>query len=457
MSVIKWSLAGCGCFALAAVILLALFGTLSAGNRNNSAEPPPQVQDGSLDSAQQNASDGSSDTTTANGEAPPAQQGYNGTCGEKIVAFARAQIGKPYVMGAVGPNAFDCQGLVYAAAHVAGITAPNGADYQPNPKLYSGGTGRPYWPIGPIGIEPGPPRLGLGQCPGGTNYRNLGYKKLDTNKLKPGDFVFFGDKDPTQDGSSLQGCNGVHHVGIYSGNGKMIEAPNSRAVVREVPLAGRAASFYGAIRVCNDGGSDQTTALDDFRIDQSKMISGAALTRYKRYITAYAKNHYGINTWQLTPGWIVMHTTETSGFPGAFLSAPNGTLAGERPGAISQYVLEEETVYQLLPDGVMSRSVFGLNHAAYNLEIVGAAARRLPDKTIHKAAQWAIYISKQTGVPIGNVISHRDVSEASFNRGRADLVSAYRDQENYAGDTRTDPGPTNMQAILAEINRLQTK
>lgn len=37
------------------------------------------------------------------------------------IAFALAQIGKPYQWGATGPNAYDCSGLVYAAYAVAGI------------------------------------------------------------------------------------------------------------------------------------------------------------------------------------------------------------------------------------------------------------------------------------------------------------------------------------------------
>jgi hypothetical protein len=55
MNAIKYTLASCGCAAFLSVIMLGLFGVLSAGNKNNSAEPPPQVQNGALDGAQQNA------------------------------------------------------------------------------------------------------------------------------------------------------------------------------------------------------------------------------------------------------------------------------------------------------------------------------------------------------------------------------------------------------------------
>lgn len=39
---------------------------------------------------------------------------------QAVVAFARKQIGKPYVWGGTGPNGYDCSGLVYAAYAAAG-------------------------------------------------------------------------------------------------------------------------------------------------------------------------------------------------------------------------------------------------------------------------------------------------------------------------------------------------
>jgi len=46
------------------------------------------------------------------------------------VAFARAQLGKPYVYGATGPDAFDCSGLVMMAYQAAGITIPRTSEDQ---------------------------------------------------------------------------------------------------------------------------------------------------------------------------------------------------------------------------------------------------------------------------------------------------------------------------------------
>jgi cell wall-associated NlpC family hydrolase len=52
-----------------------------------------------------------------------------GTAG-KILAYAEAQIGKPYVFGEAGPDAFDCSGLAMMAYRAAGITIPRTSQAQ---------------------------------------------------------------------------------------------------------------------------------------------------------------------------------------------------------------------------------------------------------------------------------------------------------------------------------------
>jgi cell wall-associated NlpC family hydrolase len=52
-----------------------------------------------------------------------------GTAG-KILAYAEAQLGKPYVFGAAGPDAFDCSGLAMMAYRAAGIVIPRTAAAQ---------------------------------------------------------------------------------------------------------------------------------------------------------------------------------------------------------------------------------------------------------------------------------------------------------------------------------------
>jgi peptidoglycan DL-endopeptidase CwlO len=45
-----------------------------------------------------------------------------GHAGQVAVAYAERQIGKPYLWGGAGPDAFDCSGLVMMAYRQAGIT-----------------------------------------------------------------------------------------------------------------------------------------------------------------------------------------------------------------------------------------------------------------------------------------------------------------------------------------------
>lgn len=42
----------------------------------------------------------------------------------QVIAYAHAQLGKPYLWGATGPNAFDCSGLTMMAYRSAGISIP---------------------------------------------------------------------------------------------------------------------------------------------------------------------------------------------------------------------------------------------------------------------------------------------------------------------------------------------
>ena len=44
--------------------------------------------------------------------------------------YAEAQLGKPYLWGATGPDAFDCSGLVMMAYRAAGVNIPRTSEAQ---------------------------------------------------------------------------------------------------------------------------------------------------------------------------------------------------------------------------------------------------------------------------------------------------------------------------------------
>jgi cell wall-associated NlpC family hydrolase len=91
-----------------------------------------------------------------------------------ILQAAVSVKGRPYRLGASGPNAFDCSGLVHYAHQQAGISVPRT-------------TSRQYRAARPV----------------------------DRRNMSEGDVIFF-----AVDGISIS------HVGLYAGNGRFIHSPS---------------------------------------------------------------------------------------------------------------------------------------------------------------------------------------------------------------------------------------
>jgi cell wall-associated NlpC family hydrolase len=106
----------------------------------------------------------------------------------QAMAFAKKQIGKPYVWGGIGPKGYDCSGLQMTSYLRAGLSIPRVAAAQ-----YAGaGTDEPL------------------------------------NKAKQGDLLFFA--------SDVTKPSTVYHVAMYVGGGNMLEAPETGENVQIVPL-----------------------------------------------------------------------------------------------------------------------------------------------------------------------------------------------------------------------------
>jgi cell wall-associated NlpC family hydrolase len=103
---------------------------------------------------------------------PPAPAGG----ADAAVAFARAQLGEPYVWGAAGPSAWDCSGLTMQAWAAGGVSLPH----------YSAAQYDVSTPI-------------------------------SASELRPGDLVFWGSSGPSS----------IHHVALYLGDGLIIHAPRT--------------------------------------------------------------------------------------------------------------------------------------------------------------------------------------------------------------------------------------
>jgi peptidoglycan DL-endopeptidase CwlO len=105
----------------------------------------------------------------------------------KTVAFAREQLGKPYLWGGTGPSAFDCSGLVMRAFGSAGVTLPR--------------TSRQQFTIG---------------------------AKLPREQARAGDLLFWAG-NPANPAT-------IHHVALYLGDGTILEAPEDDVPIRIRPL-----------------------------------------------------------------------------------------------------------------------------------------------------------------------------------------------------------------------------
>ncbi|MBK3574765.1 C40 family peptidase [Streptomyces sp. MBT65] len=101
-----------------------------------------------------------------------------------VVAFVKAQIGKSYVLGATGPSAYDCSGLVGAAFKQVGISLP---------------------------------RVSQDQSTAGT--------QVSLSNLQAGDILYWGS------------AGSAYHVAVYVGDGMFVGAQNPSTGIVERPLS----------------------------------------------------------------------------------------------------------------------------------------------------------------------------------------------------------------------------
>ncbi|MET7619835.1 C40 family peptidase [Streptomyces sp. NPDC005408] len=141
--------------------------------------------------AQERASRSSERTTLS---APSSSSSTATGSAATVVAFLKAQLGDAYVMGATGPNSWDCSSLVQAAFRQVGVDLP---------------------------------RVSQDQSVAGT--------QVGTSNLQIGDILYWG------------GAGSAYHVGVYIGDGQYLDAANPGKGVVIQDLSGYPAS--GAVRV----------------------------------------------------------------------------------------------------------------------------------------------------------------------------------------------------------------
>jgi cell wall-associated NlpC family hydrolase len=113
--------------------------------------------------------------------------------GAIAVAYAYAQLGKPYCYAGVGPSCYDCSGLTMMAWAQAGVSMPHSSSAQGD-----------MFPVVPV------------------------------DQMQPGDLTIE--------------YAGHSHVSIYIGNGMMITAPHTGDVIKIAPAFGDGWGFQYAVR-----------------------------------------------------------------------------------------------------------------------------------------------------------------------------------------------------------------
>jgi cell wall-associated NlpC family hydrolase len=124
----------------------------------------------------------------------------NGTAVERAIAFAKAQLGEPYVLGGAGPDTWDCSGLVMMSFRAAGIDV--GAHWVPS------------------------------------QYDTMAARGLlvPYSQRQRGDILFWSD-----------GAGGIYHDAIYLGGGMMIAAPTWGDVVKIQPVWGQGGDLMAVV------------------------------------------------------------------------------------------------------------------------------------------------------------------------------------------------------------------
>lgn len=127
------------------------------------------------------------------GSSPVSSGSYHASsaAAQAAVNFALAQVGKPYVYAASGPNSYDCSGLTMASWRQGGISLPHNAAEQ-----YGYGT------------------------------------HISVSQLQPGDLMFY--------------YQPIGHVTIYVGNGMMVSAPQPGENVKLMPISSMMGDYTGA-------------------------------------------------------------------------------------------------------------------------------------------------------------------------------------------------------------------
>jgi N-acetylmuramoyl-L-alanine amidase len=172
-------------------------------------------------------------------------------------------------------------------------------------------------------------------------------------------------------------------------------------------------------------------------------------------MAAYARRHYGINSWRLThPHVIVEHFTAGTTFASAYntfaADVPDAELH-ELPGVCAHFVVDRDgRIYRLVPLNVMCRHTVGLNYTAIGIEHVGTSDAQIlgNPRQLSASLRLTFYLMRSLGIRLRNVIGH---NESLTNPYHKELYRPWRCQ------THGDWTYADMNVYRAKLRRLAAR
>jgi N-acetylmuramoyl-L-alanine amidase len=145
----------------------------------------------------------------------------------------------------------------------------------------------------------------------------------------------------------------------------------------------------------------------------------------KAEMRAYAKRHYGLDTFELRdPKVIVIHYTDNDSFDATFNTfAPDhpDPELHELPNVCSHFVIDQRgTIHQLVPLGLMCRHTVGLNWTAFGIEHVGRSDQQVLGDHAQLMASLRLvrWLQGRYGIETKNVIGHNESLTSPYHRER---------------------------------------
>jgi beta-N-acetylhexosaminidase len=167
---------------------------------------------------------------------------------------------------------------------------------------------------------------------------------------------------------------------------------------------------------------------------------------------AYAKRHYGIDTWGLRrPHVIVEHFTASDSFASAFATFSADVAdqeLHELPGTCAHFIIDTDgTIYQLVPLAVICRHTVGLNWTAIGIEHVGTSDHQILTNGRQMASSLALtaWLMSRYHIKLGDVIGHNESLTSRFHH---ELYPGWRCQ------THGDWSASDMNVYRARLARV---